>query len=89
MLSWTSANAKRHFAQVLLGLASGPQLLTLRNKPVGVVQSYEAFMRQQVQTGEKSLGQWLEELAALHGEEGDPDIPARSDRSDSFGDSWE
>ena len=86
MKSWNAAEAKRRFARILQDAGTEPQLVLLRGKPVGVFISYEAFMRNRKALGERSLGQWIEELSPLHEAEGDMELPPRVDRPDAVGD---
>ena len=88
MNTWKAADAKRHFSQVLEGLATAPQILLLRGKPVGVVVAYEDFLTSQRLVGEKGLSSWLDDLKALHEEEGDMELPPRVDRPDTSGEAW-
>jgi prevent-host-death family protein len=86
MKSWNSAEAKRRCASVLKGAANEPQLVQVRGKPVGVMISYDSFLRNLKAFSQKSIAGWLEELKALHEHEGDPDLPVRRDRPVAIGD---
>jgi hypothetical protein len=89
MDTWNAADAKRNFAKVLHGSINAPQVLLLRGKPVGVVVSYDSFLKNQQARGEKNLSQWLDELTAIHEVEGDMDIPPRQNRAEPFEENWE
>ena len=84
-MTWTAANAKRHFSEVLEGALTEPQVVLLRGKPSGVmvsVQHYEASSKIQ---GRKTVADWLADLRTLAADEGDPELPRRSDRPDQLG----
>ena len=85
MKTWSSADAKRRFATILKGLATEPQVVELRGKPVGVFISYESYTRNQKAFSQKNLAGWLEELGPLHDQEGDLELPPRRDRPDTLG----
>jgi prevent-host-death family protein len=87
--TWSSADAKRRFARILKDSATEPQVVELRGKPVGVFVSYESYTRNQKAFSQKSLARWLEELAPLHEQEGDLELPPRRDRPDTLGDNGE
>ncbi len=90
MPNWTSANAKRHFAQVLIQATQEPQVILLRGKPVADMVSYETFSKNRTALGEKSMASWLADLAQIsETEDGDPETPSRHDRRDPFGEDWE
>ena len=38
---------------------------------------------------EKTVAEWLEQLAELHEHEGDPELPERSSRREQFDGDWE
>jgi prevent-host-death family protein len=88
MKTWSAAEAKRRFSELIHEAAIDPQVLLLRGKPVGVVVSYESFALTQAVVGEKSLSMWLEELTPLNETEGDVESPSRTDRADQFGEGW-
>lgn len=88
MNAWKASDAKRHFAEVIQGAASAPQLVLLRGEPVGVVVSYDAFTESQHIVGKKSIEQWLEDLPRLNEIEGEMALPLRQDRADQFGADW-
>ena len=85
MTTWKAADAKRHFSQLLEGAARSPQLVLLRGRPVGVVVGYEEFILTKKGQGEKDLSSWIDDLKALHAEEGDMELKDRGDRPDPFG----
>jgi prevent-host-death family protein len=89
MKTWSAADAKRRFARILKDSATEPQVVELRGKPVGVFVSYESYTRNQKAFSQKSLARWLEELAPLHEQEGDLELPPRRDRPDTLGDNGE
>ena len=89
MKTWSSADAKRRFATILKDLATEPQVVELRGKPVGVFISYESYTKNQKAFSQKNLAGWLEELGPLHDQEGDPELPPRRDRPDTVGDDGE
>lgn len=89
MKTWSAADAKRRFAQVLKDATSEPQLIESRGKPVGVVVSFESYIRNQKAFSQKSLARWLEELKPIHDLEGDVELPARRDRPDTVADEGE
>jgi len=89
MKTWKATEAKRHFAEILQESSLSPQLVLLRGAPVGVLVSYESFLKTQSHIGEKSMQAWLQDLASIQTEEGDPLLPQKQDRADPFGEGWE
>lgn len=89
MKAWSSAEAKRHFAQLLQGSQETPQVIELRGKPVGVMISYDTYSRHQTLASPKTLADWLADLQQLHAAEGDFEPPRRTDRAHPLGKDWE
>jgi len=89
MNTWKASDAKRHFAEVMQGAASSPQVVLLRGEPVGVVVSYESYIETKDISASRTIAGWLSDLAALNISEGDLDVPSRTDRADQFGDAWQ
>ena len=88
MTTWNAADAKRHFAELLSGSATTPQLIQLRGAPTAVLVSYQDYQLQAAVVGQKSVVDWLAELRSLHAEEGDLDVAPRKNRPDPMAD-WE
>lgn len=83
-----AADAKRRFSQLIHSAAEEPQLVELRGKPVGVVVSYDRFTKDSHLSAEQTVEEWLEQLAALHEQEGDPEVVQRSGRREQFDGDW-
>lgn len=88
MNTWKASDAKRHFAEVMHGAASSPQIVLLRGEPVGVMVSYESYIQTRDNSDSRSIAGWLSDLEMLNETEGDIDLPPREDRMDQFGDDW-
>lgn len=86
---WKAADAKRRFSELIHSAAEAPQLVELRGKPVGVVVSYDRFARDSHLSAENTVAEWLEQLAELHEQEGDPEIARRQNRREQFDGDWE
>ncbi len=83
MNTWTAANAKRHFSEVLEGALTEPQVVLLRGKPTGVLISVDHFAAVQKIQGQKTIKAWLESLQSI-GDEADPEPSLRSNRKDQL-----
>ena len=89
MKTWNATDAKRHFSLVLSGAETTPQVVLLRGKPVGVVISYERYMRSEEQTPDRTVSDWVQELESLRQNDPEMAVAERMDRPDQFGDDWE
>ncbi|MCA1755182.1 MAG: type II toxin-antitoxin system prevent-host-death family antitoxin [Spirochaeta sp.] len=88
MKVWKAADAKRRFSELIHSASEAPQLVELRGKPVGVVVSYERFTKDSHLSAEKTVAEWLKQLAELHEHEGDPELAERSGRREQFDGDW-
>ncbi|MEX2442816.1 MAG: type II toxin-antitoxin system Phd/YefM family antitoxin [Alkalispirochaeta sp.] len=88
MKTWNATDAKRHFSQVLSGAETTPQVVLLRGKPVGVVVSYDRYVRSEEQTANRTVSDWLRDLDSLRQNEPGMAVAERTDRPDQFGDDW-
>jgi prevent-host-death family protein len=79
--SWTAAEAKLNFSEVLESAHQAPQLILRHGKPAGVVIDWGLYQARQSVLS-PGLGAWLDELAELHQREGDFDTLPRQDRSE-------
>ena len=77
--SWTAAEAKLNFSEVLDSAHKEPQLILRHGKPAGVVIDYELYRSRQTALA-PGLSAWLDELTEIHQREGDFEPPARGDR---------
>jgi prevent-host-death family protein len=79
--SWTAADAKVSFSEVLDLAHAEPQLILRHGKPVGVVIDWDLYQsrRSALLPGFDS---WLAELSNINQREGEFDLPPRLDRSE-------
>lgn len=85
MKTWSATDAKRYFSQVLSGAETTPQVVLLRGKPVGVVVSYDRYVRSEEQTANRTVSDWVRELDALRQNEPEMAVAERVDRPDRLG----
>ena len=88
MKVWKAAEAKRRFSELIHSAAEAPQLVEVRGKPVSVVVSYDRFAKDSHLSAENTVAEWLEQLAELHEQEGDPDVAQRQNRREQFDGDW-
>ena len=78
--SWTAAEAKLSFSEVLDSAKTEPQLILRHGKPAGVVIDWALFQSRQSALL-PGLDAWLGELADINQREGEFETLARSDRT--------
>jgi len=66
MQTWPATKAKQHFSQLIDGVKEEPQLVIRRGQPVGVVISYEDYLKSASLVEKKSLTNWLQELGYIN-----------------------
>lgn len=95
-MTWSIANAKQQFSEVVRLTAEEPQAIYNRDKPVAVLISaadFEAFKQWRAERDRPSLVQLFDEIRAALVAEGFEDgleIPPRRDRPNPFDDpNWD
>ena len=66
MQTWPATKAKQHFSQIIDWVKEEPQLVIRRGQPVGVVISYEDYLKSASLVEKKSLTNWLQELGYIN-----------------------
>lgn len=90
-MTWSIANAKQQFSEVVRLTAEEPQAIYNRDKPVAVMVSadeYEEFKQWKAERQRPTLTQLFDEIRAILAAEGEDgiQIPPRTDRSNPFDD---
>lgn len=90
-MTWSIANAKQQFSEVVRLTAEEPQAIYNRDKPVAVMVSadeYEEFKQWKAERQRPTLTQLFDEIRAILAAEGEDgiQIPPRTDRPNPFDD---
>lgn len=90
-MTWTIANAKQQFSEVVRLTAEEPQAIYNRNKPVAVMISaaeYEEFKRWQQEQRQPTMVALFDEIRTILAAEGEDgiEVPPRTDRPSPFDD---
>ena len=90
-MTWSIANAKQQFSEVVRLTAQKPQAIYNRDKPVAVLISaddFEQFKAWQAQQRKPSLEELFAEIRAVLAQDGDDgiEIPPRVNRPSPFDD---
>ena len=79
MKTWQATKAKQHFSQIIDAVKIEPQLVVRRGEPVGVIISYQDYLKSKSLQEKKTLESWMSELKYINEKEEMSEI-ARSDR---------
>lgn len=90
-MTWSIANAKQQFSEVVRLTAKEPQAIYNRDKPVAVMISaseYEEFKRWQQEQRQPTMAALFDEIRAILAAEGEDgiEVPLRMDRPSPFDD---
>jgi len=88
-MTWSIANAKQQFSEVVRLTAEEPQAIYNRDRPVAVMVSadeYEEFKQWKAERQRPTLTQLFDEIRAILAAEGEDgiEIPPRTDRPNPF-----